>query len=98
EFSSFTTKDGLLADVVLSVSQARNGALWIGTNKGVNRYQDETFSSYSKPELPFSLTKTVFASHDGSVWFGANDGLINFRDGKATTYTTKDGLLDKRIR
>jgi len=98
EFSSFTTKEGLLADVVLSVSQARSGALWIGTNIGVNRYQDGTFSSYAKPALPFSLTKTVYASHDGSVWFGANDGLLNFRDGKTTVYTTKEGLLDKKIR
>jgi len=98
DFSSFTVKDGLVADVVLSISQDRNGALWIGTNKGISRYQNGAFLNYSRPKYPLALTKTLYASQDGSVWFAANDGLLNFRDDKVTNYTTKDGLLDNRIR
>src|SRR6185436_12305141 len=92
------TKDGLVADFVLSVTEGRDGSLWIGTNKGVSRYQNGTFLNYSRRELPMALTKAAYASHDGSVWFGSNAGLVNFLNGKATQYTTKNGLAEDRIR
>ena len=37
-FKRITSKDGLSGDVVYSILQDKKGFLWIGTHRGLNRY------------------------------------------------------------
>ncbi|MGL1888415.1 MAG: methyl-accepting chemotaxis protein [Reichenbachiella sp.] len=48
KFQFVTKKDGLPNNVVLTIQESNDGELWLGTNKGLCRYnpQNNTFNSY----------------------------------------------------
>ncbi len=61
----------------------RDGNLWVGTDRGIERWRDPVFTTYSVREgLPPDSGGPVHASDDGRVWFGpSSGGLFWIRDG-----------------
>ena len=60
EWRRLSTDDGLSGDAVLDILQAKNGDIWIGTAKGINRYNGVFESS-----LTYDATPTIFQSTKG---------------------------------
>ncbi len=95
--------NSLSNDDVFAVRTDKDGALWIGTFNGLNRFDGKQFTRYfHNPEDPSSLThSTVLCIHlmsDGSVWCGTDGGGLNYlKDGKWSSYTKKDGLPNNVI-
>ena len=47
KFTSFTTKEGLSSDFVISIYEESEGSLWIGTlGGGLNRFSDGKFTTF----------------------------------------------------
>jgi len=93
KFKSFTTKEGLCSNSVVSITEDENGNYWLGTLKG--------FSCFSPPEDPFNPgSKFSFRNYDisdglpdnkmslwaaykdtdGKIYFGSTDGGIIYFD------------------
>jgi signal transduction histidine kinase/ligand-binding sensor domain-containing protein/CheY-like chemotaxis protein len=96
KLSVYTTKDGLLANTVLSVYEDPFGNLWAGTTKGLCRFEGERFSSYSNSLEPFAdLITSIYGDLEGSLWIGTEGGgLARLREGPFMSYTLKDGIPD----
>jgi ligand-binding sensor domain-containing protein/signal transduction histidine kinase len=89
---NFSTQQGLLQDFVISISEDREGSLWVGSG-GLNRLKDGPFITYSTLEgLSGKLATPIIEQPDGTMWIGTDKGINRLRDGKFTTYTTIDGL------
>jgi ligand-binding sensor domain-containing protein/signal transduction histidine kinase len=89
---SFSTHNGLLQDFVISISEDKEGSLWIGTG-GLNRLKDGVFVTYSTLEgLSGKLATPIIEQPDGTMWIGTDKGLNRLQNGKFTTFTTEDGL------
>lgn len=97
----------LINDMVFFIEKDSTGRLWIGTNRGLSRYQSETndFISYiydvNKP-LGISANRIDSFCEDsaGQVWFGTKDGgVCKFDPDTETfaTYTTANGLSSNQI-
>jgi signal transduction histidine kinase/ligand-binding sensor domain-containing protein len=70
----------------------RSGTLWIGTHRGLNRFdqETETFSNYRmKDGLPSDVIWGILEDQTGNLWLSTNQGLSKF-DPVAQTFTNYD--------
>lgn len=70
---------GLLDNRVLSLLVDRVGFLWIGTRKGVSRFDGVVFRSWSRSTDPaFAREECTSIAQDaeGRIWVGTPDGLL----------------------
>ena len=93
----WNAKDGLPSDVVFSVTQDREGYLWLGTNGGLVRFDGVRFvtlEAVGGTPLPKSPVRTVYAGRDGSVWVGFSEtgGISRLLEGTVRTYGEPDGF------
>ena len=91
---SWTQQQGLPQDSVRAIAQAPDGALWLGTDEGLARFDGADFRVYRQGAdgLPGSLITTLIAARDGSIWVGTLAGVSCLRDGRFTNYTGANGL------
>jgi ligand-binding sensor domain-containing protein len=75
-WSNLTSKDGLAGNIVYSIAQGADGALWFGTNNGVSRWDGKAFTNLGMKEG--LLEKNVYAiavAPGGDVWVGTRKGV-----------------------
>jgi ligand-binding sensor domain-containing protein/signal transduction histidine kinase/DNA-binding NarL/FixJ family response regulator len=83
---------------ILSVTEARDGKLWIGTEGGGVSIFDpngEKFSTITMENgLPDNVINSVLQDDIGNFWFATNKGLVRYDPGnrEIRNYTTADGL------
>lgn len=92
---SWKKQDGLPDNEVQSLLQTRDGFLWIGTRRGLVRFDGMKFLVFDHLNTPaivnddcLSLTEDL----KGNLWIATGDGLLRFRNGEFMRYTRKDGL------
>ncbi len=90
--------DSLLGNTVQDVHQARDGKIWIATQKGLNLYLPETksFKHFSKKNgLPTSSIRAIADDKQGNLWLTTNKGIskLNPLSGEVTNFDIYDGLL-----
>lgn len=80
---TFSVLEPTRGKVVQSVSEAPDGALWVGFNvispdaRGVMRWQDGTNQMYGGPEgLLHQTVRSVLVQRDGQVWVGTAAGFF----------------------
>lgn len=95
---AFTRADGLSGNIACSLFEDREGNIWFGSEKGLDRFRKMPVTTLSTPQgLPNEATKSVLATTDGSVWVATNDGLARWKDGTPTVYKERDGLPDAKV-
>ncbi len=77
EAEQFTAKDGLSGAVVWCSFEDREGNLWFGTAKGLDRFRQSPFTpaSLPNPDIP----RLILASRDGSLWSATVNGAAVYR-------------------
>jgi ligand-binding sensor domain-containing protein/signal transduction histidine kinase len=88
-YETFQASDGLPHGAVRSITQSRDGYLWIGTERGLARFDGVKFTLFSQknvPEMTYFGVRTLFPADDGTLWF-ADGGTLLKRD--------KDGTIRK---
>jgi signal transduction histidine kinase/ligand-binding sensor domain-containing protein len=75
-----TVRDGLSSEHVLSVLQDRSGTLWVGTDRGLDRFDGARFL-HAGPEqgLPAGGVRALHEDGQGRLWIGTVDGLVGAR-------------------
>src|SRR5262249_40319682 len=97
-FLAYTHSDGLADDVVRSIFQDRQGAVWIATRGGLSRFESGHFASYhSSDGLANDSVLSVFQDTDGAIWAGTRGGLSRFNGSRFVSYKMTDGSGDLRV-
>jgi len=73
--TTFTTEDGLAANVINDILQTRDGFLWIATYAGLTRFDGQRFTPVSFPKLVINVYSMAEGS-DGDLWLGTRDGVF----------------------
>jgi signal transduction histidine kinase/ligand-binding sensor domain-containing protein len=83
----WTVRDGLMSNLILSLTAAPNGDVWVGTPDGLNRIRGNKVEAFTSAEgLPDDFIRSLLADTDGSLWIGTRRGLVhwmNASDGAA---------------
>jgi ligand-binding sensor domain-containing protein/serine phosphatase RsbU (regulator of sigma subunit) len=88
--ANITQDDGLLSNSINLLADGGDGSIYIGTNKGLNRYFTETKRMFSYTERNgFTGIETkpnaVYRTNAGDFWFGTANGATNLRQSKLFT-------------
>lgn len=95
---SYSKNEGLPATEVFDVIQTEDGFLWLGTDRGLLRFDGHSFKSYtSHPDNTNSISNNYLVEletdNHGQLWISA-DGKINIYDPASTSFRRIDLLND----
>jgi diguanylate cyclase (GGDEF)-like protein len=80
-------------DNVEALAAGRNGCVWIGTGRGLNRMCDgEAQVWHVRDGLPGEEVTGLTSDSAGVLWIATNRGLASFDGTLFRTFTTRDGL------
>jgi len=91
--TTFTTEDGLAANVINDILQTRNGFLWIATYAGLTRFDGQRFTPVAFQKLILNV-HSIAEGPDGDLWLGTSTGVFRISqrvleepgDPRATVY------------
>lgn len=88
---AWEVEEGLPLGDVESVAQSKNGYLWVGTRRGLARFDGVDFKVIDPPNIPKlknSFISALCVTRDGSLWIGTSAfGLMQLKDGKFVSHT-----------
>lgn len=83
KFKSYTTKDGLPSDVILTLTQDNEGKIWVVTEGNLTKFDPDksSFETYSEINRLIDGQNfsegARFTTKDGVLYFGYSKGLIS---------------------
>jgi signal transduction histidine kinase/ligand-binding sensor domain-containing protein len=81
---SFSVKNGLASNVILSLAAAPNDDLWVGTPDGLSRIRGDQVETFSSADgLPDDFIRSLLIDADGSLWIGTRRGLTHWTMSKS---------------
>jgi ligand-binding sensor domain-containing protein/signal transduction histidine kinase/CheY-like chemotaxis protein/HPt (histidine-containing phosphotransfer) domain-containing protein len=95
-------EQGLPQDTIEALAQTTDGYLWIGTQRGLARFDGVRFRVYTPsntPALHSVAIDTLLPDRDGGLWITTDGGgLTHFQGGRFKSYGVADGLPTDRLR
>ncbi|MYN24952.1 sensor histidine kinase [Duganella levis] len=89
--TSWTAREGA-PQMVMTMTQTRDGWLWLGGSNGLFRFDGVRFEPYDRP-LPSAGVAILNAFDDGSLWIGYRYGGVSVLSrGQLRNYGEQDGL------
>lgn len=84
---------------VISLLRSRNGDLWIGTDRGLQRLRpDGVLEAMAENELPSGVVFTLLERDDDEILIGSERGLYRFHNGHVENLGQDYGLNDSAVR
>ena len=95
----YGTQQGIPTDGVECIAEDAEGRLWIGTKKGLVRYEGNHYSLVCEEErLNQNSIVNIMVDHRNQVWIGTSNGLIFvYENGKTKFCVWVDELKGYRI-
>lgn len=88
KFKYYGIGNGLNSTDINSIVQDKEGYLWIGSNRGINRFNAYEFEDFNEIILPGEAikVKSLLCDQQGNIWIGTiNQGLIRYHPATNTT-------------
>jgi len=94
--TSWTQEEGTSLPGVQALAQTSDGYLWLGTAKGLIRFDGMRFVAWTpRPgeELPGDNIRSLLASSQGGLWISAAMGIARMDGGRIIRYPALDRWL-----
>jgi signal transduction histidine kinase/ligand-binding sensor domain-containing protein len=99
-YTFWSEKDGAPSEIG-ALAQTQDGYLWIGSERGLFRFDGVHFEEYSPPSgvnLPSHSIYSLMATPDGGLWIAFEpNGLGFYKDGSLTVFTRREQLPDSPV-
>lgn len=93
--------DGLPQLSVNNLLRTQDGYLWIGTQKGLSRFDGVSFENFTPETIPIlddGFINHLYETKDGILWIATRSGgLVRFDQGTFTAVTEQDGLANNHV-
>ena len=102
EFSHevWTTEHGLPQNTVHSITQTRDGFIWIATEEGLARFDGLGFTVFDKQntvELRSNDIHALLEDAQGRLWIGTAGGLVQLQEGKFRPFSDPGRLPSNNV-
>ena len=86
-FQKLTVNDGLTSNIISAIAQDSKGYIWIGTNKGLNRYDGKIVVTYQKEKTgQFNIlnnrVRDIAVGVNDQLWVAVAGGLLRYEDSR----------------
>ena len=90
-FKSYSIKEGLNSEVILSIVEDNENSLWLATENAISRFdkQHETFRNFDRFDGFLNVQmeeESAIKLNSGEIWFGNRNGILTFNPQKLETY------------
>ncbi|TDN37795.1 hybrid sensor histidine kinase/response regulator [Hymenobacter sp. UV11] len=97
-FEHITVDQGLSHSDAMAVAQDRAGFIWIGTNRGLNRYDGYALKHYTMPINPLNglsgnRIEVLLVGPDGRLWVGAEHAGLSLYDARRDAFVSYNEQL-----
>jgi len=97
KIDSWSMRDGLSSDTIVTLLPDAGGALLIGTASGLDRLAGGKIERVGG--LPVDQVTALRRDRDGNLWIGTySNGLFRMTGGRISSYGIGDGLLNPTVR
>jgi len=95
-----STLDGLPNNQVMSILKDTRGILWVGTNNGLSKIENEKITNFfTEDGLAHNSAWDIIEDTNNTIWIASYGGGITKFDGKKFTIYNKDnGLVNNYVR
>lgn len=83
EAERFTSRDGLSSDVTNQILEDREGNIWVGTERGLDKFRPATLIAEPALASPAAFGDKLLEASDGSVYIGQARMIHRVRPGGA---------------
>ena len=101
QWLNITEEDGLPGDDVNCLLEAQDGSIWVGTNKGLGRYDGKTWHTVDEADgLPTNNVGCLLQASDGALWVAAGawgKGMVSRYDGSSWLAFAEDDGLPRHV-
>ena len=97
---SWSRQNGLPVNGITAVTQTKDGYLWLGTQKGLVRFEGNEFKLVplpNGPDLPGLAVSCISPAKAGGLWFGIPSGSFGLFDGEHFVPTQRQPWSDPRM-
>lgn len=96
--SQYSIGEGLSQSQVRAIFQDKRGFIWLGTHRGVSRFDGKNFTDF-QPEngLAGRFVTAITGDKQGNIWFGTESGLSRFDGVHFQNFTKENGLTSYSI-
>jgi ligand-binding sensor domain-containing protein/signal transduction histidine kinase len=79
-FTNFTTSQGIVHNVILTILEDQLGKIWFGGHGGgVSRYDGKSFTNFTKDQgLVHISIRHILLDKRGNIWFGTTKGVSRY--------------------
>ena len=93
-----TTASGLPDSTIAALLTASDGQVWIGTGKGLVRFDGAALTRYTKDDgLCDNIVHSLSTDGDGNLWVATPSGVMRVVLGRFSGYTVHEGLATDHI-
>lgn len=96
--TAWRNREGYFASAPSTITQTKDGYIWVGTIVGLLRFDGVRFTPWTAPKngptLPTATIISLFGSSDGSLWIGTASGLARWSNGALTNYSEGRGHIN----
>ena len=87
---NWTSQNGLPANGVNAITQTRDGYMWLGTQRGLVRWNGTDFKvlGLNQPQFQGQGIDSISSAGNGGLWFGIESGRFGYCDGQSTSFMT----------
>lgn len=100
KFIPYTTRQGAIRNIVMTMLEDRAGCLWLGTaGAGLMRIKQGAVETFNVKEgLSDGFVRSLLEDKEGNLWVGTyGGGLTRFQDAKFTRFTRAEGLSNNFV-
>lgn len=108
-FTNYTMNEGLNSNTTYSIVVDKEGNIWVGTNKGLNRFYRNKFQpipivfknnlmfpNQSSNESPVENSVwSMMVDRKGTIWFGTNDGVYCYIGNEFIRFIDNQNIVNK---
>ncbi|MCP5103663.1 MAG: hypothetical protein GY950_09810, partial [bacterium] len=97
EFKTFTTKDGLSGNIIMTIMEDSYGSLWLGTyGNHLNRFKDGKFTVFNASHgLDAKIIRAICEDAGGVLWVGTMSQGLFYKQGDTFKKFSPPGLENK---
>jgi ligand-binding sensor domain-containing protein/serine phosphatase RsbU (regulator of sigma subunit) len=77
QFRNFSVNNGLDARFIYTINQDNQGFIWLGTSKGISRFDGFNFYQVESPDtLSTAFPVSSLIASDGTIYYGYSNGQV----------------------